>query len=129
MDEKFLKNYYKKVRKELKCPRKMKKEILANMKSDIEEYFAEFPDETESGFIDRFGEPKQYAKIYITTLNNDVLKKKLSRNVFGLRLWLFSIIIMLLIFIAVLIGMIRWNKRTTPVFYTQEIVYESQLQK
>lgn len=118
-----LNRYYKEVEKALKCSSKAKKEILNNMRSDIEDYIAEHPAATESEIRLKFGEPQQYADEFLVSLDKKELGRKVWLSRIGLKFWIISALIMILLLALTIIGIIIRNERTKPEYYSEEIVY------
>ncbi len=123
VDQAVLNAYYKKVGKALHCRKKEEKQILANLKCDVEDYVRENPDLTEAQLYERFGKPEEYANAYLATLSGDELRKKVSRSRFGFRFWLIAAIVMILLFIFGFIGIIIYNHHHSAQFYSEEITY------
>ena len=118
-----LNRYYKEVEKALKCSSKAKKEILNNMKSDIEDYIVEHPAATESEIRLKFGEPQQYADEFLATLDKKELSRKVWLNRIGLKFWIISALIMALILALTIIGIIIRNEKSKPEYYSEEVNY------
>lgn len=118
-----LNRYYKEVEKALKCSPKAKEDILNNMKSDIEDYITEHPAVTESEIRLKFGEPQQYADEFLATLDKKELSRKVWLSRIGLKFWIISALIMIILLALTIIGIIIRNERTKPEYYSEEIVY------
>ena len=64
-----VKNYLKKVKKELKCSMFLKRLFIRELKNNIENYIAENNDTTILDIINYFGEPNEISKSF--SLEND----------------------------------------------------------
>lgn len=117
-----LRKYYKKVWRALNCSSKAKKQIMDNMKSDIEDYIEANPNVSDEQIIEKFGEPKKYAKAYLATLDEDELCERIKINRFGKKFWVVSAIIIILILIITIVGIISHNNKKTTRYYSEDVV-------
>lgn len=117
-----LHKYYKKVWRALNCSSKTKRQIIDNMKSDIEEYIEVNPNASDEQIIEKFGEPEKYAKAYLTTLNEDELCKRVRINCFGKKFWIISAIIVVLVLTITVVGIISHNNKNATKYYSEDVV-------
>ena len=118
-----IKQYCKSVKKELSCPRKIKSDLIARIMPDLEAYADENPNASFDDICDHFGTPKEVAESYLSSLDEDELKKRLKN---AKKIWIAVIAVctvVLLVFIAIYIYMILLNKHIEPVYYDEVISY------
>lgn len=78
--EKELTDYYRKIEKALPCSAETKKKILFDLKSNIAEYFDEYPEAEMSDIINHFGTPDLFASEYVASLEDAELNKKVHKS-------------------------------------------------
>ena len=78
--EKELTDYYRKIEKALPCSTETKKKILFDLKSNIAEYFDEYPEAEMSDIINHFGTPDLFASEYVASLEDAELNKKVHKS-------------------------------------------------
>ena len=113
---KVIKQYCKSVKKELSCPRKIKSDLIARILPDLEAYADENPNASFDDICAHFGTPSEVAESYLSSLDEDELKKRLKN---AKKIWITVIafcIVIVLLFIATYVYMITYNKSVQPVF-------------
>lgn len=84
-----LKQYYRSVRKALPCSRKMKRQIVAQLKDGVNEYLATNQDADFWAVQNHFGTPQQIASGFVedqstsTLLHNISVKKRIVAIIAG----------------------------------------------
>ena len=78
--EKELTDYHRKIEKALPCSTETKKKILFDLKSNIAEYFDEYPEAEMSDIINHFGTPDLFASEYVASLEDAELNKKVHKS-------------------------------------------------
>ena len=73
-----LKQYYRSVRKALPCSRKMKRQIVAQLKDGVNEYLATNQDADFWAVQNHFGTPQQIASGFVEDQSTSALLHKMS---------------------------------------------------
>lgn len=77
-----LKEYFRQLARWLPCPRKEKKQILKNVKANVDSYLLEHPDASLTDIEKHFGSPKTIAASYVESEDRDKILIKLhSRRI------------------------------------------------
>ena len=71
--------YCRRIRKRIVGPRREKAVFLEPLKGSVEEYQQEHPDATLAELCDHFGKPETIANDYISTLDDEFVRKRLFR--------------------------------------------------
>ncbi len=99
MNKKDLKEYYCEIEKLLVCDRKRKLAFMADLKANIDEYLAIFPDSDIEKIKTEFGTPEVIAESFLSNSNAAAIKKKLDIK----KCILMALIIALAVYIAFVI--------------------------
>ena len=116
-----IKQYCKSVRKELSCPRKIKCDLIARIMPDLEAYADENPNASFDDISAHFGTPKEVAESYLSSLDEDELKKRLNK---AKKIWaavISSCIIIVLLFTVLVVSLINDSKKHQTTFVTETI--------
>ncbi len=101
--------YYRQVKKNLTCPRKIKKKLLSRLKFDLNSYVEEQPDIKLDEIIDRFGCPTELGHAYISSLETPQIIKQMKKSQKIGRIALVFCSIAILLLIAAIVKMICNN--------------------
>lgn len=98
----FLKDYYRKIRKLLKCPKAQKKKIMKNIKAALTDYCNSSEHVTPQDIYSDFGSPETIANYYLDQLEYADLKNYRYKTLLFLGLT-FAIVALLLILVCIFI--------------------------
>ena len=110
-------NYLTAVKKQLQCPKPLKKAALHALESDLAEYVEEHPKALLEDIIRQFGEPEEFAKEVLSALDEAEIHPKLQKSKWIVRTILITLIVIGIIFIAMIIGMVLVNDQPTVVYH------------
>ena len=121
---KAAKYYMKAVRHSLSCPRKLKRDMLTNLQSDVDTYLEENPGAAMEDLITRFGEPAVLSESYISSLDAGELAKAVSAAKRVRRIVLITCLIVLLLLVATFWKMIQDNEKSRMTVIKEELPVE-----
>lgn len=78
LDRTALRSYFRSIRSFLTCPRKQKKQILRELKTNIAAFLEENPQANFEAIASHFGSPQQIASTYLGDLTDAELLHKLQ---------------------------------------------------
>ncbi len=78
LDRTALRSYFRSIRSYLTCPRKQKKQILSELKTNIAAFLEENPQASFEAIASHFGSPQQIASTYLGDLTDAELLHKLQ---------------------------------------------------
>lgn len=117
-----LARYYKKVGRALNCSPKARKQIIANLKSDLEEYMEQNPTATDEQLLERFGTPDDYAQAFLAQLGEEEWRSRLRANRFGKRFWIIFAIAATLVVAITTAYVLHRNKQQAAKYDSGEVV-------
>ena len=120
--EKELTDYYRKFEKALPCSAETKKKILFDLKSNIAEYFDEYPEAEMSDIINHFGTPDLFASEYVASLEDAELNKKVHKSKWIKRGVIIAVIAFIVIIAAAATVMIIKNNQESAPYYYQDVI-------
>lgn len=120
--EKELTDYYRKIEKALPCSAETKKKILFDLKSNIAEYFDEYPEAEMSDIINHFGTPDLFASEYVASLEDAELNKKVHKSKWIKRGVIIAVIAFILLTAITTIWVIAENSQTSVPYYSEDII-------
>lgn len=120
--EKELTDYYRKIEKALPCSAETKKKILFDLKSNIAEYFDEYPEAEMSDIINHFGTPDLFASEYVASLKDAELNKKVHKSKWIKRGVIIAVIAFIVIIAAAATVMIIKNNQESAPYYYQDVI-------
>lgn len=120
--EKELTDYYRKIEKALPCSAETKKKILFDLKSNIAEYFDEYPEAEMSDIINHFGTPDLFASEYVASLEDAELNKKVHKSKWIKRGVIIAVIAFIVIIAAAATVMIIKNNQESAPYHYQDVI-------
>ena len=118
-------NYLKSVKRELVCPKSLRKRSLDQLKTSLDEFLEDHPTATEADIVEQFGSPADFANAFLASLDEGELKKQLKK---GKRVWVIVVVtcaLALLLLVLTFVKMIEDNKKSQPVYITETVVEDS----
>lgn len=107
--------YLKAVKRELVCPKSLRKRSLDQLETSLDEFLEDHPTATEADIVEQFGSPADFANAFLTSLDEGELKKQLKK---GKRVWVIVVAtcaLALLLLVLTFVKMIEDNKKNQPV--------------
>ncbi len=120
--EKELTDYYRKIEKALPCSAETKKKILFDLKSNIAEYFDEYPEAEMSDIINHFGTPDLFASEYVASLEDAELNKKVHKSKWIKRGVIIAVAVVVLLTAITTIWVIAENSQDAGYYYQEDII-------
>lgn len=93
----MLRRYYQTIRSYLPCSDKLKKQILTEIRTNINEYLREFPEAQFSQVEARFGMPQSIAAAYVDDMNTAELLRALRIRRRIVKLVICSLLLVLIV--------------------------------
>ena len=121
----FADNYLKAVKRELVCPKSLRKRSLDQLKTSLDEFLEDHPTATEADIVEQFGSPADFANAFLASLDEGELKKQLKKSK---RIWAVVItvcVIALLLLVLTFAKMIEDNNNTQMVVTDYTITEDS----
>ena len=118
-NEKIINKYLKAAKKD--CPKRLRKKLDTELKSSLTEFCVDTASVSYESLENHFGKPEQYAAEYISSLDGIHINKKLCRSK---RIWIAvisALAVIILMTIAALAYMLKWNREHQPTRYEIEI--------
>ena len=118
-------NYLKSVKRELVCPKSLRKRSLDQLKTSLDEFLEDHPTATEADIVEQFGSPADFANAFLASLDEGELKKQLKKSK---RVWVIVVAtcaLALLLLVLTFVKMIEDNKKNQPVVLEYTIGEES----
>lgn len=118
---KIINQYCKAVKKELSCPCKIKKDLIIRITPDLEAYIDNNPNASFDDISEQFGTPSEIAKSYLASLDEEELKKRLSK---AKRIWtavIMACTAITLLFAILAATLISDSKNHKTTFVTESI--------
>lgn len=118
-NEKIINKYLKAAKKD--CPKKLRKKLDTELKNSLADFCGDASSVSYESLENHFGKPEQYAAEYISSLDGIHLNKKLCRSK---RIWIAvisALAVIILMTIAALAYMLKWNREHHPTRYEIEI--------
>ena len=118
-------NYLKAVKRELVCPKSLRKRSLDQLKTSLDEFLEDHPTATEADIVEQFGSPADFANAFLASLDEGELKKQLKKSK---RIWAVVItvcVIALLLLVLTFAKMIEDNNNTQMVVTDYTITEDS----
>lgn len=110
------------MRKRYPVQQKQKKKILFDLKSNIAEYFDEYPEAEMSDIINHFGTPDLFASEYVASLEDAELNKKVHKSKWIKRGVIIAVIAFIVIIAAAATVMIIKNNQESAPYYYQDVI-------
>ena len=120
--EKELTDYYRKIEKALPCSAETKQKILFDLKSNIAEYFDEYPEAEMSDIINHFGTPDLFASEYVASLEDAELNKKVHKSKWIKRGVIIAVAVVVLLTAITTIWVIAENSQDAGYYYQEDII-------
>ena len=118
-------NYLKSVKRELVCPKSLRKRSLDQLKTSLDEFLENHPTATEVDIVEQFGSPADFANAFLASLDEGELKKQLKKS---RRVWVIVVTtcaLALLLLVLMFGKIIEYNKETQPVVLEYTITEDS----
>ena len=118
-------NYLKSVKRELVCPKSLRKRSLDQLKTSLDEFLEDHPTATEADIVEQFGSPADFANAFLASLDEGELKKQLKKS---RRVWVIVVAtcaLALLLLVLTFVKMIEDNKKRHTVYITETVVEDS----
>lgn len=118
-------NYLKSVKRELVCPKSLRKRSLDQLKTSLDEFLEDHPTATEADIVEQFGSPADFANAFLASLDEGELKKQLKKSK---RVWVIVVAtcaLALLLLVLTFVKMIEDNKKSQTVYITETVVEDS----
>ena len=118
-------NYLKSVKRELVCPKSLRKRSLDQLKTSLDEFLEDHPTATEADIVEQFGSPADFANAFLASLDEGELKKQLKKS---RRVWVIVVAtcaLALLLLVLTFVKMIEDNKKSQTVYITETVVEDS----
>lgn len=114
-------NYLKAVKRELVCPKSLRKRSLGQLKTSLDEFLEDHPTATEADIVEQFGSPADFANAFLASLDEGELKKQIKKSK---RIWAVVIVacaIALLLLVLTFVKMIEDNKNSHTVVVVETV--------
>lgn len=118
-------NYLKSVKRELICPKSLRKRSLDQLKTSLDEFLEDHPTATEADIVEQFGSPADFANAFLASLDEGELKKQLKKSK---RVWVTVVAtcaLALLLLMLAFAKMIEDNNNTQMVVADYTITEDS----
>lgn len=114
-------NYLKSVKRELVCPKSLRKRSLDQLKTSLDEFLEDHPTATEADIVEQFGSPADFANAFLASLDEEKLKKQLkkSRQIWAVVITVCAIALLLLV--LTFVKMIEDNKNSHTVVVVETV--------
>ena len=108
------KRYLREVKRNLPCSFKTKYELLARLQEGLADFTEECPHANYEDIVERFGSPTDVADAYFADIPAPQLRKALQTARF-IRLLLTTVIVLIMLLYAFLIGMSIYNNHISLI--------------
>lgn len=117
-----LKRYYRLISATLPCGKKMKQEILSQLKGSVRQYLQQNPDADFAAVQKHFGTPEQIAAGYVEDQASDSLIKGLNSKKRLITIVACALAVILLIWTALMVWAAWDSRNSEPNYVDVEIV-------
>ncbi len=109
MTEQMVKKYYRQVQRA--CPAAYRKRLTADLQDHISDFLEAHPDADRAALTAHFGDPREFAAEYLSSLDKEQIKKELNRTAMVRRIVILALLIVIIGMIITFIIMMIWNAR------------------
>ncbi len=129
MTEQLVKKYCRQVQRA--CPAAYRKRLTADLQDHISDFLEAHPDADRAALTAHFGDPREFAAEYLSSLDKEQIKKELNRTAIVRRGIILALLIVIVGITITLVTMIIWNEHheittiitTDPAIVTSEGIY------
>lgn len=118
----WLKKYYRRTNRLLKCPQKTRLRLIEELQNSVEEFLEEHPNAAPSDIVQHLGTPEQIAHDYLSSLDERQLHDYVSRTK-TIRRVLAAMAIVVMILAAIFVLLYR-NWKDNIYYYSNYNIYE-----
>ena len=115
--------FYTTVKKHLECPRKLRRDVLLRLRSDLADYLHEHPEADDRELTAQMGEPVEFARSYIASLEPAELEAAIKKAKFIKRTVIALCCVALLLLILTFVKMIYDNQHEVILYEVESISY------
>lgn len=121
---KELTNYYNAVKKELHCPKVIKKRILHSLESDVADFIEEHSSLDEQDLIEHFGAPQDFAVESLSAMDENELNKAIHKSKWIKRGIIIVVTAIVALATVATIWIITENSQSVAYYYEEVITDE-----
>lgn len=115
-------NYLKSVKRELVCPKSLRKRSLDQLKTSLDEFLEDHPTATEADIVEQFGSPADFANAFLASLDEGELKKQLKKSKRIFLIVAITCVAIVLIWLAAVAIIVAVNSNNEPTYIGEIIV-------
>lgn len=118
----WLDKYYRRTNRLLKCPKKIRQRLMAELRSSVDEYLDEHPNAAPSDIVQHIGTPEQIAQDYLSSMDERELQSQVSRSRTIRRVLAFAAIA--LVISAVIFYVLYTNWKNNILYFNDYTIIE-----